>query len=54
MKDYFELLPINREITFKGVKLIVRSVWNRGAVLKTEDDDIVCLIGQKDLKEVSI
>lgn len=54
MKDYFELLPINREITFKGVKLIVRSVWNRGAVLKTENNDIMCLIGQKDLMEVNL
>lgn len=51
--SYFDLLPIGRSITFKGLILTVRAVWNKGAICRTETDEIYNLAGG-DLKEIKI
>lgn len=51
--SYFDLLPIGRSITFKGLTLTVRAVWSKGAICRTETGAIYDLTGS-DLKEIKL
>lgn len=51
--NYFDLLPINTEIIFRGLTLKVRAVWFKGAVCRDPDEEIVYLSGD-DLKEIKL
>ena len=48
----FDLLPIGRTVTRKGLKLIVRAVWDNGAILRTESGEFKTVIGADALAEI--
>jgi hypothetical protein len=48
----FDLLPIGRQVTLRGLKLIVRAVWNNGAVFRTESGELKTIIGTDALAEI--
>lgn len=53
MKNYFNLLPIDRVVTLKGKQFVVRAVWDKGVVFKSVWDGSMSLItGSEKLKEV--
>ena len=55
MKNYFDLLPIDRVVAFKGRQFIVRAVWNEGVVFRSVWDGTMSLInGSEKLKEVTL
>ena len=49
---YRDLLPIGRQIGYKGLVYSVRAIWGKGAVCRTDNGEIKILQGATALGEV--
>ena len=51
---YLDLLPIGRRVNYRGLTYTVKSVWNKGAVCKTDSGTSKVLEGSAILSELRV